>query len=197
MHGWNTNIIFFAWGSGGMCHGCLLAWVYFPHESKVPRSGWGKRIDWCTPKAHPDIPDMCLDLGLLQRHSCVLVFAPWDSLILLARNRKYSQCCEEKHSIVPSPALTSNLHWPSRELELLSDCRRILCCDSGMVKSETTQIVHTTAYSSINILPASMLNAILFLWKCSKNSRTTLCFKGQNVNSLEGRSTWHSYQHLE
>lgn len=93
----------------------------------------------------------------------------------------YSQCWREKHSAVPSPALTCNL------LELLGHCR-ILYCDSGTVMSEATQTVHTTAYNSVNILPASMLNAIPFLWKCSKNSRTTLCFKGQNVTAWKAEA---------
>ena len=61
---------------------------------------------------------------------------------------------------MPSAALTSNLYWLCREFELLGECGRILFCDSGVVISEATQLVHKTAHNSIRILPASILDAI-------------------------------------
>lgn len=165
---------------------CVMA-VFWPefisHETTVWRSGWGKRIGWCTPKAHPDIPETCvwtwdycggtsgfwsLDIAHESLWFCLQLYV----------TERYSQCWQGEYSIV-----TSNLYWSCREVELLGECGRILSCDSGVVVSETTQSVHTNAHNSVSILPASMLDAIPCLWKCSRNSRTILYFTGQNVTA--------------
>lgn len=131
--------------------------------------------------------DMRLDSGLSWRHSWVLELDITHEILWFCLQpqvtERYSQCWQGEYSIVPSPALTSNLYWSCREFELLGECGRILSCNSRGVISGATQSVHTTAHNSISILSASMLDAIPCLWKCSRNSRTILYFTGQNVTA--------------
>lgn len=160
---------------GGLEECVMVAfWAEFiSRETKVRRSGWGKRIGWWTPKAYPDIPETCVwtwDYGggtpgfwsLDIPHEIL-----WCCLQLHLTGR-YSQCWQGECSTVPSPALPPRLHCSGREFELLGECGRILSCDSRVVISETTQLVRITVHNSISILPVSMLDAVPWSWKCSK-----------------------------
>lgn len=82
--------------------------------------------------------------------------------------------------MLPSAALIGYLDWFCREFELLGECGRVPSCDSGVITSDTTQLVHAAARNPACIYAGCNSS----LWEWSGSRRTIMYFTVQNA------STW-------
>lgn len=140
-----------------------MSWLSFG-LSLFPMKKWVRqKVGWCTPKAHPDIPEICVWTWDYRGDTS----EPWSLDIPHEILRFclqphitewYSQCWQGECSIVPPPALTANLYWSRKEFELLGQCERIFSCGSGVVISEPTQLVPYT-YAPFYMHPACCIHA--------------------------------------